>query len=106
MDKHANEVYWHSMDYLNKKDGVKINHNILEYVCKYHHCVGHQFTHRRELFEELKKYFNLTTISIILQLISALEKGVDGKAFPGYDVYLDALRYAEKKCQLEMGVIE
>jgi hypothetical protein len=106
MDRHAHDVYMHSMNYLNTKKDVKINHNILEYVCKYHHCVDHPFNHQHELFKELKKYFNLTTIGVILQLISALKKGTEGKTFPEYGVYLDALRYAEKQCLSDPNVVE
>jgi hypothetical protein len=106
MNKHANDVYHHSVNYLNKKGNIKINHNILEYVCKYHHCVDHQFNHRHELYEELKQYFNLTTTGIILQLISALKKGNEGKTFTEYSVYLDALRYAEDQCLTDLIMAE
>jgi len=104
MNKHATDVYTHAVNYMNDKK-TPINHNILEFVCRYHHCVKHQFNNRKELFTELRKYFSLTTTGVIIQLISALSKGKEGKTFPEYKMYLEALKYGENQSKSDMVAV-
>lgn len=104
MDKHSRDVYQHAINYLEKK---QVDNNILEFVCRYHRCEHHTMNmNKRELFVELRQYFSLTTVRVILQLISAMSKGEAGETYPAYTQYLDALKYGEKQSKSGMEVVE
>jgi hypothetical protein len=94
MDPHATRVYKHTVAYLEEKK-IVVNHNIIEYVCRYHHCSDHPFKLRKNLFLELKKYFSTQTVNVIMQLIVALGKGVSGTTYPKWKEYLVALQKGE-----------
>lgn len=102
MNKQARDVYQHAVNYLTEKN-KPIKCNILEFVCR-HYCSDVNLN-KREIFLELRQYFNLTTTGVILQLISALRKGNIGETYPQYKVYLDALKYGEKQAKSDMVLV-
>jgi hypothetical protein len=96
LDAYGTQLYKFSREYLTDKK-IVINHNILEYVCIYYKCCVKNCCEKCELYVKLKKYFDIRTCSMIIQLINALSLGDDGIAFTELKVYLDSLKYAKTK---------
>lgn len=89
-DPHVKETYKFCKEYFNEKK-EKYNNDILEFVCKYHHCVNHPFKSDITLFNELNRMYEERTVYIIMHLIKQFKLGKDGKTYPEYQIYLDAL---------------
>ena len=94
MDSHATKIYKLAVEWLEKENFV-IDHNILEYTCKYHKCSSDLTMNDK--FRILSKLFGVERVKIIIQLITVLNEkpGGNNVVWKPYVKYLEALRYAE-----------
>lgn len=92
MDQKATEIYNKAIKYLTEHK-EKYSKNVIEYVVRYHNYPQQNLT-KTQVYQELDKYFNKRLVSVILQLISALNDD-EKPSFPGWEAHLEALRLAK-----------
>lgn len=97
MNSHDEQIYRWMIDYLKDIGQTQINVNVAEYVARYHVCdICNKIVDRKQIYEELKKYFIKENINIILQLISAVPKQ-GGITYKKWIPYLAAAKHAVRK---------
>jgi hypothetical protein len=89
-DEHVKKTYDDCIRHFSNCN-TKADVCILEYVCRYHHCVNHKFKTDRLLKDELSLYFNVPKVYNIMHLIKQFELMEKGRTYPHLQVYLDAL---------------
>lgn len=96
MDDHAKKVYELASKWLDDNK-VDIDHNILEYTCRYHKCSSS--LNNNDKYKTLIKLFSEERVKVIMQLILVMnEKPSEiNTVWKKYIPYLDALRYAESE---------
>ena len=91
---HVKQTYDRAYQYLSDLK-ISPDVNILEYVCRYHHCVDHEYKNNPiHLYEYLKTILNIKRVNAIWQLINAFEK--KKPTYPALTPYLEALNYAHE----------
>ena len=76
--------------FIDANPGAVVDHNIIEYACRYFY----QSLDRKVLFAELNKVFkNKDTVNAVMILVACM-KDLKYECFPRYQIYCDALRAA------------